>query len=28
LTGSQFTQQLPVEMQAPRFARASISWEF
>ena len=28
LTGPQFTQQLPVEMQAPRFARASISWEF
>jgi hypothetical protein len=28
LTGPQFTQQLPLEMQAPRFARASISWEF
>ncbi|HEY2845237.1 MAG TPA: hypothetical protein VGJ09_16360 [Bryobacteraceae bacterium] len=28
LTGAQFSQQLPVEMQPPRFARASISWEF
>jgi len=28
LTGTQFTRQLPVEMQAPRFARGSMSWEF
>jgi hypothetical protein len=28
LTGPQFARQLPLEMQAPRFARASISWEF
>jgi hypothetical protein len=28
LTGPQFMRQLPLEMQPPRFARASISWEF
>jgi hypothetical protein len=28
LTGSQFTQQLPLEMQPPRFGRAAVSWEF
>ncbi|HSP67892.1 MAG TPA: hypothetical protein VLN48_09205 [Bryobacteraceae bacterium] len=28
LTGPQFMRQIPLEMQPPRFARASVSWEF
>jgi hypothetical protein len=28
LTGPQFAQHLPLDVQPPRFARASVSWEF
>jgi hypothetical protein len=28
LTGSQFLQNLPLEIQPPRFLRGGISWEF
>jgi hypothetical protein len=28
LTGPQFSQRLPLDVQPPRFARASVSWEF
>jgi hypothetical protein len=28
LTGPQFLQNLPLEMQPPRFVRGGISWEF